>query len=253
MAHRGDGFAAVILAAGQGKRMGTALAKALHPVGGQPMLRHVVTTAREAGARPIVIVVGHRARDVQEAFSGDDGDIVFALQEEQLGTGHAAEVGLSALASGAKHLFLLCGDAPLIRTVTLRQLARLHEEAHAAVTMLTAVAGEPHGYGRVVREGAELVGVVEEADATDAQKKILEINTGAYAFEVAFLRAALPRIRAENNQGEFYLPDVFPIARAEGRVIQGLDLVTPEEGLGVNTQADLRRAQEIHDERKLEG
>lgn len=253
MAPGGDGFAAVILAAGQGRRMGTALAKVLHPVGGEPMIRHVVTTARESGARPIVIVVGHRARDVQRAFSGDDGDIVFAVQEEQLGTGHAAEVGLSALSPGAKHLYLLCGDAPLIRTVTLRQLARLHGEAHAAATMLTAFAGKPHGYGRVVREGAELIGVVEEADATDAQKTITEINTGAYAFEAAFLRAALPRIRAGNNQGEFYLPDVFPIARAEGRVILGLDLVTPEEGLGVNTQADLRRAQEIHEERKSGG
>ena len=174
------------------------------------------------------------------------------FRKEQLGTGHAAEVGLSALSAGAKHLYLLCGDAPLIRTVTLRRLARLHGEAHAAATMLTAFAGKPHGYGRVVREGAELIGVVE-ADATDAQKTITEINTGAYAFEAAFLRAALPRIRAENNQGEFYLPDVFPIARAEGRVILGLDLVTPEEGLGVNTKEDLRRAQEIHEKRKLEG
>lgn len=232
--------------------MGSPLAKVLHPVGGEPMIRHVVTTARESGARPIVIVVGYQARDVQRAFSGDDGDIVFALQEEQLGTGHAAEVGLSALTSEAKHLYLLCGDAPLIRTATLKQLARLHEEACAVATMLTATTGEPHGYGRALREGAELIGVVEEADATDAQKKIVEINTGAYAFESAFLRAALPRIRAENNQGEFYLPDVFPIARAEGRVIQGLDLVTPEEGLGVNTPEDLRRAQEVYEKRRLQ-
>ena len=253
MAHRGDGFAAVILAAGQGKRMGSPLAKVLHSVGGEPMIRHVVTTAREAGAHPVVVVVGHRARDVQEAFAGDDAAVVFALQEEQLGTGHAAEVGLSALSAKAKHLYLLCGDAPLIRTATLRQLARLHVEARSVATMLTAIAGEPHGYGRALREEAELVGVVEEADATDAQKKIVEINTGAYAFEAAFLRAALPRIRAENKQGEYYLPDVFPIARAEGRVILGLDLASPEEALGVNTPEDLRRAQEIHEKRKSEG
>lgn len=250
MAHRGDGFAAVILAAGQGRRMGTALAKVLHPVGGEPMIRHVVTTARESGAHPIVVVVGHQARDVQRAFSGDDGDIFFALQEEQLGTGHAAEVGLSALSSKAKHLYLLCGDAPLIRTATLKRLARLHEEARAVATMLTATAGKPHGYGRALREGAELIGVVEEADATDLQKTITEINTGAYAFEIAFLRAALPRIRAGNNQGEYYLPDVFPIARAEGRVVQGLDLASPEEALGVNTPEDLRRAQEIYEKGK---
>lgn len=251
MAHRGDGFAAVILAAGQGKRMGSPLAKVLHPVGGEPMIRHVAATAREAGAHPIVVVVGHQARDVQEAFAGDDADIVFTLQEEQLGTGHAAEIGLSALSGEAKHLYLLCGDAPLIRTATLKRLARLHEEACAVATMLTAIAGEPHGYGRALREGAELIGVVEEADATDAEKEIIEINTGAYAFEAAFLRAALPRIRAENKQGEYYLPDVFPIARAEGRVIQGLELASPEEALGVNTPEDLRRAQEVYEKRRL--
>ena len=233
--------------------MGSPLAKVLHPVGGEPMIRHIVTTARQAGAAPIVIVVGHQARDVQEAFSGDDGGIVFTVQEEQLGTGHAAEVGLSALSAEAKHLYLLCGDAPLIRTATLIQLARLHEEARAAATMLTAVAGEPHGYGRALREGAELIGVVEEADATDTQKEITEINTGAYAFEAAFLRASLPRIRAENKQGEYYLPDVFPIARAEGRVIQGLELASPEEALGVNTPEDLRRAQEVYEKRRFRG
>ncbi|MCE2453586.1 MAG: NTP transferase domain-containing protein [Nitrospinae bacterium] len=250
MAHQGDGFAAVILAAGQGRRMESPLAKVLHSVGGEPMIRHVVVTAREAGAAPVVIVVGHRARDVQEAFTGDDADIVFSVQEEQLGTGHAAEVGLSALSAEVEHLYLLCGDAPLIRTATLSDLAHLHEEAGAAATMLTATAEDPYGYGRVVREGAQLIGVVEEADATEAQKKITEISTGAYVFEAAFLRAALPRIRAENNQGEFYLPDVFPIARAEGRVILGLELASPEEALGVNTKADLRRAEEIHEERK---
>ena len=253
MAHRGDGFAAVILAAGQGKRMESPLAKVLHPVGGEPMIRRVAAAAREAGARPVVIVVGHRARDVQEAFSGDDAEVVFAVQEEQLGTGHAAEAGLSALPAGVKHLYLLCGDAPLMRTATLKQLARLHEEARAAATMLTAVVDAPRGYGRILRDGAELIGVVEEADATDAQKEITEINTGAYAFEAAFLRAALPRIKPENNQGEFYLPDVFPIARAEGRAILGVSLASAEEALGVNTQADLRLAQEIHEKRKLKG
>ena len=253
MAHRVDGFAAVILAAGQGKRMESPLAKVLHTVGGEPMIRHVAATAREAGARPIVIVVGHRADDVREAFSGDDVDIVFAVQEEQLGTGHAAQVGLSALSTGVKHLYLLCGDAPLIRTATLRRLARHHEKGDAAATMLTATAGDPRGYGRALREGAELIGVVEEADATDAQKEITEINTGAYAFEAAFLKAALPRIRDENNQGEFYLPDVFPLARAEGRIILGLDLASPDEALGVNTKEDLRRAEEIYEKRKIEG
>ena len=249
MVHPGNGFAAVILAAGQGKRMESPLAKVLHPVGGKPMIRHVAAAARGAGARPVVIVVRRRARDVEEAFSGDDADIVFTVQEEQLGTGHAAGVGLSALSPEVKHIFLLCGDAPLIRTATLKQLARLHEAARSAATMLTAIAEHPHGYGRVMRAGAELIGVVEEPDATDAQRRIPEVNTGAYVFETAFLRAALLSLRDENSQGEFYLPDVFPIARAEGRVILGVDLASPDEALGVNTKADLRRAQDIYEKR----
>ncbi len=250
MAHRSDGFAAVILAAGQGKRMQSPIAKVLHPVGGQPMIRHVVTAAREAGARPIVIVLGHRADDVRETFSGDDADIEYAFQEEQLGTGHAAEVGLSRLEIGAGHLFLLCGDAPLIRSVTLKRLARQHCEARAAATMLTAVVDAPRGYGRVLRDGERLVGVVEESDATDEQKEIREINTGTYAFEAAFLRFALSRIKPENNQGEYYLPDVFAIARAGGHVVVGLSLASPEETLGVNTKEDLSRAQTIYEKRK---
>ena len=243
MASRTEGFAAVVLAAGQGTRMESPLAKTLHLVGGEPMIRRVVAAAREAGASPVVLVVGHQAEEVARAFPGDEADLLFALQEERRGTAHAAGVGLAALPAGPEHLFLLCGDAPLLRAETLRRLALRHKEARAAATMLTAVLEDPRGYGRALREGGALLGVAEESDATEAQKRISEVNAGAYAFEAAFLRAALPRVRAENRQGEFYLPEVFPLARAQGRPVLGAALAAPEEALGVNTRADLRRAE----------
>ncbi len=244
-------MAAVVLAAGQGRRMASPLAKVLHPVGGQPMIRHVVAAARCAGAAPVVIVVGRQAEEVRRAFSGDEEGLIFSLQEERLGTGHAAGVGLSALPAQEGHLFVLCGDAPLMRAATLRRLARHHADARAAATMLTTVMDDPRGYGRVAREGDALLGVVEEADATDAQKKITEVNTGAYVFEVSFLRATLPRLRSENSQGEFYLPEVFWLARAADRPVRGVSLAAPEEALGVNTQADLRKARGIYARRTL--
>lgn len=253
MPSREAGCAALILAAGQGRRMNSPLAKVLHPLGGQPMIRHVVAAAREAAAAPIVIVVGHQAAAVREALADDGEGLIFAVQERRLGTAHAAGVGLAALPLREGRLFLLCGDAPLIRAETLRRLARHHARAGAAATMLTAVVEAPAGYGRVVREGEELVGVVEEADATDAQRRIAEVNTGAYVFDLPFLRAALPGVAPENSQGEFYLPDVLALARARGRPILGVPLAVPLEGLGVNTQADLRQAEEIHRRRSSPG
>ncbi len=253
MPSRDAGFAALILAAGQGRRMNSPLAKVLHPLGGEPMIRHVVAAAREADAAPIVIVVGHQAAAVRGAFADDGKGLIFAVQERRLGTAHAAGVGLSALPIREGHLFLLCGDAPLIRAATLRHLGRHHARARAAATMLTAIAEDPAGYGRVVRKGAELAGVVEEADATDAQRRIAEVNTGAYVFDLPFLRAALPGITPENSQGEFYLPDVLAVARTRGRPVLGVPLATPREGLGVNTQADLRKAEEIHRRRNSRG
>ncbi len=244
MAFRGDGFAAVVLAAGAGTRMESPLAKVLHPVGGQPMIRWVVNRAKEAGAAPVVVVVGHQAEDVRRALSGED--VLFAHQEQRRGTGHATGVGLASLPTQEGHLFVLCGDAPLLRTSTLKRLGRHHAEAGAAATMLTTILDDPHGYGRVLRAGEDLLGVVEQADATREQRKIREVNTGAYAFEVSFLCDALPRLGADNNQREYYLPDVFPLARAKGRVVLGLALATPEEALGVNTREDLRRAEEVH-------
>lgn len=241
-------LSAIVLAAGQGKRMGSQLAKVLHPLGGRPLIRHVVDSARRVGARPIAVVVGHQAEAVREVFSADEGDLIFPLQAEQLGTGHAASVGVSALAEKSGDVMVLCGDVPLLRSETLADLVSLHRAKEAAVTILTAIMNDPAGYGRVLRQGGlggRVVGIREDADATSEERAIREINTGTYVFDLDFLSRALPRIRAENEQNEYYLPDVVPLALEEGLPVAAQ--VTPEsqEAMGVNHPDDLARAEAL--------
>ncbi len=241
-------LSAIVLAAGQGKRMGSPLAKVLHTLGGRPLIHHVIDSARCTGAHPIAVVVGHQAGAVREVFSGDDGDLLFPLQAEQLGTGHAASVGVSALADKSGDVMVLCGDVPLLRTETLEELVGLHRTEGAVVTVLTAIMEDPAGYGRVLRQGGpggRVVGIREEADATDEERAIREINTGTYVFDLDFLSRALPRIRAENEQMEYYLPDVVPLALEEGLPVAALVAPEPQEAMGVNHPDDLARAEAL--------
>jgi len=228
--------------------MGSPLAKVLHPIGGRPMVCRVVEAARAAGARPIVVVVGHQAEAVRRAFGPGEADLRFARQAEQLGTGHAAAAGLAALEERRGELLLLCGDVPLLRAQTLAGLLQRRRAARAAAAVLTAVVEDPSGYGRVLREGGPegaLRAIVEEADATPGERALREINTGTYAFDLAFLARALPRLRPENRQGEYYLPDVLALALGEGRPVLALPVPDPEEAMGVNTPAELARAEAI--------
>ena len=241
-------LAAIILAAGQGKRMGSPLAKVLHPLGGRPLIHHVIAAARRAGARSIAVVVGHQAGAVREALSGDDADLLFPLQAEQLGTGHAASAGVSALQEKSGDVMVLCGDVPLLRPETLLELLRLHRGEGAAVTILTAIMDNPAGYGRILRQGGpggRVIGVREDADATSGERAIREINTGTYVFDLGFLSRALPQIRAENEQKEYYLPDVVPLALEEGLPVAAMPAPQPEEAMGVNDPDDLARAEAI--------
>ncbi|OGL64631.1 MAG: hypothetical protein A3J27_14950 [Candidatus Tectomicrobia bacterium RIFCSPLOWO2_12_FULL_69_37] len=248
----GRALAAVILAAGQGKRMGSPLPKVLHPIGGVPMVRHVAETARAVGASPIVIVVGHQANAVQATFGPEDSDIRFAIQAERLGTGHAVGVGLAALGQKRGEVLILCGDVPLIRADTLRDLLERRRKAGAAAAVLTALVENPAGYGRVLRAGGgegPLVRLVEDADATEPERRVREINTGTYAFDLPFLASALPRLRAENKQGEYYLPDVLTLALAEGLPVATHPAPDPGEALGVNTPQELAQAQALWEAR----
>ncbi len=232
--------AAVILAAGKGTRMKSELPKVLHHVAGLPMAAWPARLTRELGCEPAVMVIGHGADDVEKAL-GDSG-MRFVRQEEQLGTGHALLCARPALEGFAGALLLLCGDVPLLRLQSLERLLNYHHTQGAAVTILTAEMSDPHGYGRIVREGEEVLRIVEEKDATAREKTIREINTGIYAFETPFVFEALRGVGRDNAQGEYYLTDVVAVARAAGKKVCALAVAEPAETMGINDRVQLAEA-----------
>jgi len=237
--------AAVILAAGKGTRMKSGLVKVLHPVAGRPMIDWVVDAARAAGASPAVLVVGHQSDAVQAVFRGD-ADIRCALQEQQLGTGHAVACAREGLAGFSGTVLIMCGDTPLLRGETLQGLIAFHRENRAALTVLTAVLEDPHGYGRVVRDAAgRVLRIVEQKDATPQEQAIREINSGIYCMEAGFLFANVDSISSDNAQGEFYLTDLVSIAVTQGLACLGLPTDDPDEIMGVNDRAQLADAARI--------
>jgi bifunctional UDP-N-acetylglucosamine pyrophosphorylase/glucosamine-1-phosphate N-acetyltransferase len=232
--------AAVILAAGRGTRMKSTLPKVLHAVAGLPMALYPARLAQALGCDPTVLVVGHEAAAVKSTLAGEG--LQFALQEEQLGTGHALLCARGQLADFTGTLLLLCGDVPLLRAETLERLLAFHQAQAAAVTVLTAEMADPHGYGRIVRDGEEVLRIVEEKDASLKEKAIREINTGIYAFEAPFVFEALGNVGRDNAQGEYYLTDVLALARAAGRKVCALVAGDAEETMGINDRVQLARA-----------
>jgi bifunctional UDP-N-acetylglucosamine pyrophosphorylase/glucosamine-1-phosphate N-acetyltransferase len=236
-------LAAVILAAGQGTRMKSDLPKVLHPVAGRPMLSHVVQTARTLGASPIVPVIGHGADLVRVALKGTP--LVFAMQEEQLGTGHALQCAETALKGFAGDLLLLCGDVPLLRDVTLQALLAHHRETSASVTILTAQMADPTGYGRIIRGTIGVERIVEEKDASTAERLTKEINTGIYVFRAPEAFRFLQELDNSNAQGEYYLTDIVAAARQAGERVEALLVESAEEAMGINDRVQLAKAGEI--------
>lgn len=233
-------LAAVILAAGKGTRMKSGLAKVLHPLAGWPMAVYPARLARDLGCEPRVMVVGHQAREVEDALAGEG--LHFALQSEQLGTGHALLCASEALKGFCGDLLLLCGDVPLIRRETLENLLHYHRSEQAAVTVLTAELTDPHGYGRIVRDGAEVLRIVEEKDASRKEKCLREINTGIYLFSAPFVFEALHGLGRDNAQNEYYLTDVLAAARSQGEKVRALGVDDPVETMGINDRAQLAQA-----------
>lgn len=235
--------AIIILAAGLGTRMKSDKAKVLHAVCGKPMIWHVLNTAARVAGSNVVVVVGHQAEKVK-ALIGDAFDAGFALQAEQLGTGHAAQCAMPHLPDDVEEVVILCGDVPLIRAETIEHLIAEHLAHERDVTLLAVDIDTPRGYGRVLRgQGGELHAIVEEADADDAQKEIKTINTGIYAAKRSFLLWALPQIEADNTPGEFYLTDIIGIGHRQGKsmgVVMGDD---DGEVIGVNSLSDLQIAE----------
>ncbi|MBS0544684.1 MAG: bifunctional UDP-N-acetylglucosamine diphosphorylase/glucosamine-1-phosphate N-acetyltransferase GlmU, partial [Proteobacteria bacterium] len=232
----------VILAAGQGKRMRSVLPKVLQPIAGKPMLAHVIDAARALDAKRICVVYGHGGEVVRERL--DAPDLAWARQEPQLGTGHAVQQALPHLVDGDRAL-VLYGDVPLIGVPTLRRLA----DAAGAdrLALLTVELDNPTGYGRILRDGAgRVTRIVEEKDATDAERKVREVNTGILVAPVERLRNWLGRIGNDNAQGEYYLTDIIGLAVAEGVEVVTVQPDAVSETLGVNSKPQLAELERIH-------
>jgi bifunctional UDP-N-acetylglucosamine pyrophosphorylase/glucosamine-1-phosphate N-acetyltransferase len=233
----------VLLAAGLGTRMKSGLAKALHPLAGRPLVRHVLNASLAVNPEKIVLVLGHQADKVREAVKEYKPE--FVLQYEQLGTGHAVRQAGEALSGAAGPVLVLCADTPLLTGGTLKKVVELHQKSRAAITLVTAVVPDPFGYGRVVRGKTGIMRIVEEKDATAAQKKIKEVNAGIYCFEKKFLLASLDRLGKNNAQGEYYLPDTIALAKRKKLGVSAFVCEDVDEVMGINTRHDLSRAEAV--------
>jgi bifunctional UDP-N-acetylglucosamine pyrophosphorylase/glucosamine-1-phosphate N-acetyltransferase len=223
----------VILAAGEGKRMRSRRPKVLHELCGRPLVAYPLRLARDLADR-IVVVVGREADEVRRAAGAG---VEFVEQTERLGTGHALQQARSACGDGA--IVVLPGDTPLLSEATIARLIEHHRKTAAAATVLTAIVERPAGYGRVLRQRGRVYGIVEDRDATDDQKKITEINTSVYCFDAAPLWPALERVRADNEQGEYYLTDAIGLLAHAGARVEAIGTNDPVECLGVNDRRQL--------------
>ncbi len=238
-------FKAVILAAGKGTRFKSDLPKVLHKILGKPMLWYVVKAAKEAGAEEIIVVVGHKKELVEEFLKSEFPEIRTVHQEEQLGTGHAVTCAEELLKDYNRKVVVLNGDTPLVEPEEIKRLA----EVDGDMVVLTGEIDDPTGYGRVIRDGQEILKIVEEKDATEEEKKIKEVNTGIYAFESKKLFEALKEIDNNNAQGEYYLPDVLKVFRDKGWKVVPVVVKDFSTVMGVNNRYELSKAEKILQER----
>ncbi len=237
----------IILAAGQGTRMKSNTPKVLHCVAGRPMLEHVVQTAQALQPDAIHVVVGHGSEQVQGALS--EYPINWVEQAQQKGTGHAVLQVLPELKTQSTVL-VMYGDVPLIRSTTLEALV---EQAMTAPALLTARLQDAQGYGRILRdETGAMLGVVEDKDADEVQRQIKEINTGVLAAPAADLRNLLPKVKNENSQGEYYLPDILALAVMEGKQLASVETASELEILGVNDRVQLNQVEREYQRRQAE-
>jgi len=240
-----ESLASVVLAAGKGTRMKSGLIKVLHPVAGRPMIAWPVTAAREAGSDPVVLVIGHQASAVQGVFRGA-ADIRCAMQEEQLGTGHAVACALDSLAGFRGTVLILCGDTPLLRAETLKSMLAFHRDNSAAVTVLTALLDDPYGYGRVVRDpSGRVTRIVEQKDADPEEQEIREINSGIYCMDSDFLFNNIKGLGNNNAQQEYYLTDLLAIAVRNELTCLAVQADDADEIMGVNDRIQLAAADRV--------
>src|SRR5512145_313246 len=232
---------AVLLAAGQGTRMKSDLPKVLHPLCGKPMIWHALEALKSATTEKPVVIVGHGAEAVRK-YVGDAADCV--LQEPQLGTGHAV-MQAEALLKGKTDLVVVCySDMPLLRGETLQRLVDTQKQNKGPISMLTVIADDPRGFGRIIRKGdGTVTAIVEEYVATPEQLQVKELNVGGYCFDANWLWDALHRIPKNPKKGEYYLTDTVELASKDGLPVQATAMDDVEETIGINTRVHLSEAE----------
>jgi len=231
--------AVIILAAGMGTRMKSAKAKVLHEIQGRPMINYVVDTARQVAGDDVIVVIGNQAESVRAVLS-DTAELLFAYQEHQLGTGHAVLCALPHVPVHCGHVIILYGDVPLIQPETISGLLEDHLSARRDVSLLAVEMANPCGYGRILLDdNSQISAIIEEADASTAQKQIKLINTGIYCIAKPFLLDALPKVRSDNAQGELYLTDIMSIGYQEKKNMGVMVGSNCQQILGINTWQDL--------------
>lgn len=234
--------AAVILAAGKGKRLGGTTSKVLRPLLGRPMISYIIETLEHIPVTDIYVVTGHQAEDVQGALGRK---VKYVNQREQLGTAHAVQTALTELPVDIETVIVLNGDDSAFYDLqTIRRLLASHLEHDSVMTLLSAHVDNPTGLGRIVREQGKVVSIVEEKDATKAQQKLNEINTGCYIFDANWLRATLPKI-GKSKSGEYYLVDTLRLAIESGKPVNIVELPGERKWWGINTPRDLEKANQL--------
>ena len=248
--YRHPATAAIVLAAGQGTRMHSDLAKVLHPMSGSPLLGHVLHALDRLGVGRVLVVVGHQRERVMQMFA--DSEVEWVVQAEQRGTGHAVMQAGGVLQGFEGSLLVVCGDTPLLRPSTLHALLEGHRTSGAAVTVLSMWLPDPTGYGRIVRRAdGSIDSIVEQVDATPSQRALDEVNSGIYLFDYPALATVLSQLTAANSQGEYYLTDTVALLQRSG--LKAAVVLAPDyrELLGINTPEQLAEAERIH--AQLEG
>ncbi len=250
--NRHPGVTALVLAAGQGTRMNSDLAKVLHTMAGRPLLGHVLDCLDRLGVGRTMVVIGHQRDRVQATFAGRD--VEWVIQAEQRGTGHAVLMAAPLLEDFEGTLLVVCGDTPLLRAGTLHALLEHHARSGASATVLSMRLPDPTGYGRIVRGADEsLVRIVEHRDAGEKERAIAEVNSGIYAFHYPALARALAGLTAHNDQGEYYLTDTMESIRAAGQRVAVVCAPDYRELMGINTPAQLEEVERVYQQMRHNG
>ncbi len=237
-------FAAIILAAGMGTRMRSSMAKVLHCVNGRPMILYPLEMVNSLGVHRAAVVLGHQASLVEEALEGINFDKV--IQDKQLGTGHAVKCAEKLFSDFDGDIIVLNGDSPLLTAKSVTALLKKHRQDNNSVTVLTAESKKPYGLGRIIRSAdGKLQRIVEEKDATEEERAVKEVSTGVYAFDSRFLFSALKKVKSDNAQSEYYLPDVVKIALSDKKKVDGMSVSDENEVLGINNRVQLAEVSDI--------